>query len=143
MLIRPFSRPDTDSVIALWHACGLTRPWNDPHKDIERKLTTQPELFLVGERNGTIIAAAMAGYDGHRGSVYYLAVLPELQGKGWGRALMARIEALLIAMGCPKLNILVRSTNTEVLGFYQSLGYKIDDVVSVGKRLIPDDTKPH
>lgn len=141
MKIRVFSKEDSPAVIQLWEACGLTRPWNDPVKDINRKLAVQPELFLVGELEGQIIASAMAGYDGHRGSVFYLAVSPTHQNKGYGQMLMQRIEALLIERGCPKLNIVVRTSNDGVLSFYNKLGYKPDDVVSIGKRLIPDE--PH
>lgn len=140
MKIRRFiEETDKEAVIALWHACGLTRPWNDPDKDIERKLSVQPDLFLVGEVDGKVIASAMAGYDGHRGSVYYLAVSPGYQHQGYGRLLMTRIEEILMSMGCPKLNIVVRASNEKVREFYNRLGYSADDVVSVGKRLIPDD----
>lgn len=138
MNIRAFSSKDTQAVVDLWDACGLTRPWNDPAKDIARKQLVQPELFLVGELEGLVIASAMVGYDGHRGSVFYLAVSPEHQNQGYGRRMMTRIEELLLSMGCPKLNIVVRSTNASVLAFYTALGYKTDDVVSIGKRLIPD-----
>ncbi|MDX5379153.1 MAG: GNAT family acetyltransferase [Halomonas sp.] len=137
--IRTYQEEDQSAVIALWHACGLVRPWNDPAKDIERKVSMQPELFFVGEREGRVIATAMAGYDGHRGSVYYLAVDPACQHQGLGRLLMATIEQRLHAMGCPKLNILVRTTNETVLAFYRKLGYSVDEAVSLGKRLIPDD----
>lgn len=138
MDIRPFALTDQEAVIHLWHQCGLTRPWNDPVKDIQRKLNVQPELFLVGEIHGQVVASAMAGYDGHRGSVFYLAVAPEHQKVGYGRELMQKIEELLIDLGCPKLNIVVRSTNEQVLAFYESLGYELDDVVWLGKRLISD-----
>jgi len=138
MLIRSYRPGDEADIIALWHACGLTRPWNDPKKDIARKRTEQPELFLVGEAGGRAVASAMMGFDGHRGWVYYLAVDPAQQRQGWGRALMARAEQLLIARGCPKLNLLVRRGNDSVLGFYDSLGYAQDEAVSLGKRLIPD-----
>jgi ribosomal protein S18 acetylase RimI-like enzyme len=136
--IRSFRREDTGAVVALWQACGLTRPWNDPHKDIERKLTEQPEMFLVGESGGKVVASAMVGYDGHRGWVYYLAVAPGHQRLRLGRALMERAEQLLIERGCPKINLLVRSTNSGVLAFYAKLGYAQDDAVPLGKRLIPD-----
>ena len=139
MKIRIFTNKDKLAVIQLWEECGLTRPWNDLVKDIDRKLMVQPELFLVGELDNRIIASAMAGYDGHRGSVFYLAISPEQQGKGYGKKLMSEIELKLTEMGCPKLNILVRSTNNRVLSFYDKLGYKLDEVVSVGKRLIPDE----
>lgn len=138
MEVRPFRESDRGQVIELWNACGLTRPWNDPDKDISRKLAVQPELFFVGEVEGRVIASAMAGYDGHRGSIYYLAVSPHFQGRGFGKALMHRAEVALVAMGCPKLNIVVRSSNEAVLAFYSRLGYAADDVVSIGKRLIPD-----
>ncbi|MEO6532899.1 MAG: GNAT family acetyltransferase [Pseudolysinimonas sp.] len=140
MLIRPFEEGDTDEVVALWRLCGLTRPWNDPHRDIERKLLVQRELFLVGveEGNGEVIGSIMAGYEGHRGSVNYLAVHPDARGAGHGRTLMAEAEALLIAHGCPKINLQVHGDNAEALGFYAAIGYLVDDVVSLGKRLIAD-----
>lgn len=138
MTIRPYSAPDEAAVIDLWQRCGLTRPWNDPRKDIQRKLTTQPELFLVAERDGTIVGTVMAGYDGHRGWVNYLAVAPDRQRQGIGRRLMQAAEAALLERGCPKLNLQVRSGNAAVLEFYARLGYGTDDVVSLGKRLISD-----
>jgi ribosomal protein S18 acetylase RimI-like enzyme len=138
--IRPFARPDTDAVVALWEACGLVRPWNDPRQDIERKLTVQPELFLVAtDADERVVAAGMAGFDGHRGWVNYLAVRPDLQGSGLGRAFMGEFEQRLTAMGCPKLNLQVRAGNERVIGFYEALGYQDDHTVSLGKRLIPDD----
>jgi len=115
MIIRKFATPDTTHLIQLWQDCGLTRPWNDPDKDIARKVSYQPELFLVGEVEGKVMASAMVGYDGHRGSVFYLAVGPQFQRMGYGAALMNEAESILTALGCPKLNILVRSTNTKVL----------------------------
>lgn len=139
MLIRPFHVDDTDAVVELWRAAGLTRPWNDPHRDIARKLTVQPELFLVGERERRVVASAMAGYDGHRGWVNYLAVDPAHRGRGHARALMAEIERLLTAAGCPKVNLQVRADNEAALGFYAALGYSVDAAVSLGKRLEPDE----
>lgn len=138
MEARPFKEIDRAQVIELWKACGLTRPWNDPDKDISRKLAVQPELFFVGEIEGKVVASVMAGYDGHRGSIYYLAVSPQHHGRGFGTTLMQKAEVALLAMGCPKLNILVRSSNEAVLAFYNRLGYAADDVVCIGKRLIPD-----
>lgn len=138
MHIRPFERRDTDAVIALWQARGLTRPWNDPLKDIERKLAVQPELFLVGERDGKIVATAMGGYDGHRGSVYYLAASEQHAGKGYGADILAELERMLTAMGCPKINLLVRAENDGVVKFYDRLGYEQHDSLSLGKRLIAD-----
>ena len=139
MTIRAFEAADEAAVIALWQACELTRPWNDPHKDIARKLTQQPELFLVTALGGSAVASAMFGYEGHRGWVNYLAVLPQYQGQGLARDLMARGEALLTAVGCPKLNLQIRSSNAGVIAFYKHIGYGQDDVVSMGKRLIADE----
>lgn len=139
MIIRPFQPDDEPTVIALWEACKLTRAWNDPKKDIARKLATQPELFLVGTEDGQVIASAMAGYDGHRGWVYYLAVSPREQRKAHGKAMMREVERLLLARGCPKVNLQVRATNADVLAFYRSIGYVADETASLGKRLIPDN----
>ncbi|MFT4193126.1 GNAT family acetyltransferase [Ottowia sp.] len=138
MIIRPYRDADEAEVIALWQACGLTRPWNDPAKDIARKRTVQPELFLVGETAGGLMASAMFGFDGHRGWVNYLAVAPACQRQGAARRLMAEGEARLKTLGCPKLSLQVRGANTQALAFYQHLGYATDDVVSLGKRLIAD-----
>ena len=139
MRIRPFEARDTDSVVALWEACGLVRPWNDPRKDMERKLTVQPELFLIGvDEADAVLASVMVGYDGHRGWVNYLAVTPNAQGEGLGRALMAEAERLLVERGCPKLNLQIRVGNERVIEFYRALGYADDNTVSLGKRLIPD-----
>ena len=138
MDIRPFREADEAQVVALWRACGLTRPWNDPHRDIARKLAVQRELFLVGEEGGRIVASVMAGYEGHRGWVNYLAVDPGRRRAGLGAQLMQRVEELLLAQGCPKINLQVRASNAEVLAFYQALGYAQDEVVAMGKRLVPD-----
>jgi ribosomal protein S18 acetylase RimI-like enzyme len=138
MHIRPFTPTDTDPVIELWHAVGLTRPWNDPRRDIRRKLEVQPELFLVAERDGRLVGTAMGGYEGHRGWINYLAVDPIEQGSGVGRALVERLEQKLEALGCPKVNLQVRRDNTAAVRFYEHLGYGLDESVSMGKRLIPD-----
>lgn len=136
--IRPFQEIDRAAVIGLWEACGLIRSWNDPNKDIDRKIGFQPELFFIGKAEGKLVASAMCGYDGHRGSVFYLGVHPDYQRQAFGRDLMAYVEKQLINIGCPKLNILVRSTNLSVLEFYQCLDYCKDEVASLGKRLIAD-----
>ncbi|HVJ11267.1 MAG TPA: GNAT family acetyltransferase [Burkholderiales bacterium] len=138
MTIRPFQLADEPAVIALWEECKLTRPWNDPHKDIARKLAVQPELFLVGVVDEAVMASVMAGYEGHRGWVNYLAVAPRFRGQGHARALMQHVEALLLRRGCPKVSLMVRSSNREALEFYCHLGYAQDESVSLGKRLIPD-----
>jgi ribosomal protein S18 acetylase RimI-like enzyme len=136
--IRPYDCADEPEVVALWQVCELTRSWNDPHKDIERKLGCQPDWFLVGELDGRIIASAMFGYDGHRAWMNYLAVSPEHQHCGHARSLIAHGEAALTAAGCPKLSLQIRSSNAKVIAFYQHLGYSQDDVVSMGKRLVHD-----
>lgn len=139
MNIRGFRVEDTEQVVELWMDCGLTRPWNNPRKDIERKLAVQPELFLVGESQGRIVASVMAGYEGHRGWVNYLAVSPTLQTGGFGRQLMNDVEARLLALGCPKVNLQVREGNDAAMAFYRRLGYTEDRAVGFGKRLIADD----
>ena len=139
MDIRAYQARDEGTVVSLWEECGLTRPWNDPRKDIARKLAIQPDLFLVGTLEGQLIATVMAGYEGHRGWVNYLAVAPKARGRGFGRALMERAERLLLNLGCPKLNIQVRSSNADVLAFYRAIGYAPEEMVSLGKRLIHDD----
>ena len=140
MQIRRYGVLDEAAIVALWRECGLVRPWNDPLKDIRRKLTVQPELFLVATIEDKVVASAMAGFDGHRGWVNYLAVDPAHRKSGLGRALMGRVEHELKAIGCPKLNLQVRASNHDVLAFYRKLGYARDDAVSLGKRLIPDET---
>jgi ribosomal protein S18 acetylase RimI-like enzyme len=138
MRIRPYAAGDETAVIALWERCRLTRPWNDPRKDIARKLAVQPELFLVGVLGEAIVATVMAGYEGHRGWVNYLAVSPEHQRRGLGKTLMREVEERLMERGCPKLNVQVRAANGEALQFYRRLGYAQDEAVALGKRLIPD-----
>lgn len=137
--IRAFATTDTEAVVRLWQDCGLTRPWNDPYKDIERKLSVSPELFWVGaDDRGEVMASIMVGYDGHRGWINYLAVHPKYQRQGHARQLMQQAEAELTTLGCPKLNLQVRAGNEAIIAFYESLGYGDDQSVSLGKRLIPD-----
>lgn len=137
--IRRFDEADREAVKALWHRCGLVRAWNDPDKDISRKLSCQPEGFLVIEHENTLIGSAMFGYDGHRGMVYYLAIDPIHQGHGHARALMSEIETLAMSWGCPKINLFVRADNAQALGLYERLGYHVETSAALGKRLIPDD----
>lgn len=142
MQVRRFETPDEEEVVALWEACGLTRSWNDPRRDIARKLAVQPELFLVGTIDDRIVATAMAGYEGHRGWVYYLAVSTDHRRRGLGRSMMGEAERLLLARRCPKINLQLRTSNPEAIGFYRALGYAEDEVVSLGKRLIDDRNRP-
>lgn len=138
MIIRPFRPADEEAVVALWRACGLLRPQNDPHKDIARKLRVNPEWFLVGEVDGRIVAAVMAGYEGHRGWINYLAVDPAQRRAGFGRQLMAEAERVLRAAGCPKINLQVRPDNREVIAFYERIGFAVEGAISLGKRLEKD-----
>jgi ribosomal protein S18 acetylase RimI-like enzyme len=137
--IRPFEPGDAHAVVALWRRCDLVRPSNDPHKDIRRKLGVRPDLFLVGEVDGTIVATIMAGFEGHRGWLNYLAVDPGHRRKGLAREIVTAAEHRLREAGCPKINLQVRSSNSGVIAFYRRLGYSVDDVVSMGKRLESDE----
>ncbi len=139
MKVRTFEPVDAAAVIALWRECDLTRPWNDPERDIERKVAVADDLFLVGSIEGVVVATVMAGYEGHRGWVNYLAVDPTRRGSGLGRALMAEAEDRLRARGCPKINLQVRTSNPSAIAFYERLGFAVDDAVSLGKRLEPDE----
>ncbi|PIE41978.1 MAG: GNAT family acetyltransferase [Gammaproteobacteria bacterium] len=139
MNIRLFRQTDADAVVKLWQLCGLTRPWNNPQLDIERKGALNDNGFVVMEKNGNIIGSVMFGYDGHRGSVYYLAVHPDYQRQQLGHQLMTYVEKQLTDQGCPKINLMVRSDNQQVRAFYQSLGYETNDVTVSGKRLTRDD----
>jgi len=139
MNIRPFVINDEEQVIALWKECKLVVPWNDPTKDIQRKLKVNPELFLVGELDGEIVGSIMGGYEGHRGWVNYLAVSPSHQKQGYGRQLMEAVEERLEKMGCAKVNLQVRETNLEVIEFYKAIGYDLDHVIGMGKRLESDE----
>ncbi len=137
LTIRPFQEEDTEDVIALWQACGLVVPQNDPRADIQHKIRFQPDLFLVGceAESGRLLATVMAGYEGHRGWINYLAVAPDSRRQGIGREMLATVEARLRALGCPKINLQVRGSNTAVIAFYRRLGFREDEVVSLGKRL--------
>lgn len=140
LLIRPLEESDIDDVISLWRECGLVTPWNDPRRDIARKRMVDAELFLVGEVAEELVASVMAGYEGHRGWINYLAVRFELRRMGYGQQMMGEAEKQLRARGCPKINLQIRKTNTAVIDFYTSQGYAVDEVVSLGKRLENDES---
>jgi hypothetical protein len=122
-LIREITDPDVDAVIALWHAAGVARPWNDPIRDIAFARRDAHSTILLGEHDGRIVASVMVGEDGHRGWVYYVAADPALQANGLGRAMMAATEAWLVGRGVWKLQLLVRGDNDKVKRFYEHLGY--------------------
>ena len=126
-------------MIYLWKDCGLVVPWNDPVKDIKRKLKVDPDLFLVGELAGEIVASVMGGYEGHRGWINYLAVSPRHQRNGYGRSIMEVVELAMRQKGCPKINLQIRGSNTDMASFYQAIGYEIEDAIGLGKRLEPDN----
>jgi len=137
--IRRYRSSDERAVAALWREVFPDAPaWNDPESDIARKLEVQPELFFVAEERDNLAGTAMAGFDGHRGWVYYVAVDPSHQRRGIGKALMRRVEEALAERGCLKLNLQIRSSNQTVKEFYQSLGYEVEDRISMSKRLRPD-----
>lgn len=137
--IRPYEPRDEQEVIDLWQRCDLVVPWNNPRQDVERKLLVNPELFLVGVLDGKIVATCMAGYEGHRGWINYLATDPDLRRRGIAARMMKEAEARLRAMGCPKINLQVRAGNKSVVEFYESIGYKLDDILNMGKRLREDE----
>ena len=138
MEIRPFRPEDEDAVVLLWRRCELIRPANNPRIDIHRKMSVRPDLFLVGVMDGAVVASVLAGYEGHRGWLNYLAVAPEHQHRGLARAIVEEAEKRLRDSGCPKVNLQIRTTNRSALEFYRRLGYSEDDVVSMGKRLVVD-----
>jgi ribosomal protein S18 acetylase RimI-like enzyme len=139
MKIRQYSLHDEKAVINLWYECNLIKPWNNPQKDIERKLADSSELFLVGIVNEKIVASVMAGYDGHRGWIYYLAVDPEHRKQSLGRQIMTAAEKKLMKKGCPKIDLMVRKDNQDVIRFYEKIGYGHDEVVTMSRRLIEDE----
>ncbi|MGV3618359.1 MAG: GNAT family acetyltransferase [Fimbriimonas sp.] len=137
--IRLFRSEDEPAVIDLWRRCGLVVPWNDPHRDIERKLAVGPDQFLVAVEGDVLMGTLMFGYDGHRGWLDYLGVDPQRQGKGIGRQLVEDAVGRLREMGCPKVNLQIRSSNSGVIDFYSRLGFVQDEVVSMGLRLHSDE----
>ncbi|PMS10057.1 GNAT family acetyltransferase [Trinickia caryophylli] len=140
LVIRCFERADADAVIALWQQAfpeygDKSRPQRDPRLSIANKLAVQPELFFVATLGARLAGTVMAGYDGHRGWLYSLAVMPELRRLGIGTRLVAHAEQALAALGCPKVNLQVLESKSDVRHFYEALGYAGDAVISLGKRL--------
>jgi ribosomal protein S18 acetylase RimI-like enzyme len=136
-LIEPAIASDSAAVVALWHACGLTRPWNDPEADFALAQGGGASTVLVAREEG-IEGSVMVGFDGHRGWVYYLAVAPDQRRTGLGRALMAAAEDWLRTRGAPKLQLMVREDNSAALDFYESLGLERQKVVTLGRFLKED-----
>lgn len=126
---------DAGEVTALWEACGLTRPWNDPGADFALAVRLPQSAVLVARDGDVLAGSVMVGFDGHRGWVYYLAVAPGKRGGGIGRALMAAAEQWLRERGAPKLQLMVRDDNADALGFYEALGLERQKVVTLGRFL--------
>jgi ribosomal protein S18 acetylase RimI-like enzyme len=138
MEVRPYRDADLDDVVALWRRVFPDAPpHNDPIRDVARKLGCQPELFFVACVGGRVVGTTVAGFDGHRGWVHLVAVAPAQRRRGVGSALMRRAEGALVALGCPKLNLQVRATTPEVVGFYERLGFRVEERISMGK-LLPE-----
>jgi ribosomal protein S18 acetylase RimI-like enzyme len=134
--IRPYQDADEPAVIALWaEALPDPAPHNDPAASIRRKLAIDRELFLVAVLDGVVAGTVLGGYDGHRGWVYAVAVGPPHRRKGVGTALVRRLEAALAERSCPKVNLQVRASNAAVVGFYERLGYVVEERISMGKPL--------
>jgi len=134
--IRPYESKDHAQVVALWNEVFPDDPpWNEPASMIRRKLTVQPELFLVAHVNDHVAGTVLAGFDGVRGWVHHLAVHGSCRRQGIASLLMTTAEKGLGALGCPKVNLQVRVTNSTVVAFYRSLGYQLEDRASLGKRL--------
>jgi ribosomal protein S18 acetylase RimI-like enzyme len=123
LAISSIADADIATIAALWQRCGLTQPWNDPAGDIAFARRGPNSDILVGRRADKLIATALVGHDGHRGWVYYVAVDPDAQGTGFGRAIMLAAEDWLRTRGVLKIQLMVRPDNSEVAAFYQTLGY--------------------
>ena len=135
MEIRPLDTADRADAVALWHRTELTRPWNPPEQDFDRAVGGASSAVLGGLADGRLVATAMVGHDGHRCWVYYLAVDPDLRACGLGRAMMDAAEAWARAAGLPKIQLMVRSSNTGTLGFYDALGYAVEDTAVLSRWL--------
>jgi len=136
MDIRPYQEADEPAVIALWReVLPDTAPHNEPGQAIRQKRAFERDLLFVAAVEGIVVGTVMGGYDGHRGWVYAVAVRPEHRRAGVGAALVRRLERALAERGCLKVNLQVRTSNSAVVGFYQQLGYGVEERVSMGKRL--------
>ena len=134
--IRPYESKDHAQVVALWSDVFKDDPpWNEPASMIRRKLTVQPELFLVAVVDDQVVGTVMAGFDGVRGWIHHLAVQRSHRRQGVASSLMSTAEKGLEIAGCPKVNLQVRATNSEIIAFYRSLGYELEERASLGKRL--------
>jgi ribosomal protein S18 acetylase RimI-like enzyme len=135
LTITPIDDADVADVVLLWHACGLTRPWNDPAADIALARKGSNATVLIGRDDGALVASVLVGHDGHRGWVYYLAVHPDHRHNGYGRIMMDAAERWLRERGIEKLQLMVRPGNEGVKDFYQSLGYSMQERIIYAKWL--------
>jgi ribosomal protein S18 acetylase RimI-like enzyme len=133
--MREADSSDAQQVIALWEACGLTRPWNDATTDFARAISGPASAVLLVQEGPSLTASVMVGHDGHRGWVYYLAVAPERRRSGLGRTMMEAAEAWLRARDVPKIQLMVRDDNESALAFYEALGLARQKVVMLGRFL--------
>jgi ribosomal protein S18 acetylase RimI-like enzyme len=129
---------DVDEVVELWKTCELTRPWNDPYVDIADARAGDTSTVLVARLEGRVAATVMAGHDGHRGWLYYVAVAPEQRSTGLGRTAVVAAEAWLVARGAREIRLMVRATNTDVLDFYGRLGYVDQECTVLGRSIESD-----
>ena len=135
MNIRTAKLQDTPAIVALWKETNLLVPWNNPEEDIKRAFSTPTSTILVAEIENKLIGTILAGYDGHRGWIYYLAVKPEYQKHGYGRRLVEAAEDWLKSQGAPKIHLLIRKDNSQVQSFYHSIGYETSDVLMMKKTI--------
>jgi hypothetical protein len=135
MIIRDATPNDDAAIAALWEACGLTRPWNPPARDLAFVRQSGHGALFVAEDEGGVVGSVMVGHDGHRGWIYYLAVAPEARKGGLGRRLVNEGEAWCRARGVPKVQLMIRTDNAAVRDFYQRLGYEEQPIVLMGKWL--------
>lgn len=134
MSIRPATPADRERAVALWKAAGLTRPWNDPRADFDLALKIPTSAILLASDGEHLLGSVMVGFDGHRGWVYYLATAPDRRRQGIGQQLMLAAEDWLKALGSPKIQLMVRGDNHIARGFYDAIGYELQDVVTLAKR---------
>ena len=137
--IDTYRAADEADMLDLWQACELVVPWNNPLADIARKTADSPRLFFCGRLGERLVGSCMAGYDGHRGWIYYLAVHPSFRRRGYAEQLVRHSESALRELGCPKLDLMVRNSNQQVIDFYRAIGYQLDPVVVLSKRLAQDE----
>jgi len=134
--IAPYQESDQAQVVALWEDVFRDDPpANAPLAMIQRKLTVQRELFLVARVGSELAGTVLAGYDGVRGWIHHLAVDGRYRRRGIASELMRAAERGLLSLGCPKVNLQVRATNAEVVAFYRTLGYAVEERLSLGKRI--------